>query len=113
MKEQRRLARRVLDRPAVGTGAVRQAAVSIPAAAPPAGREHLPVDGVLISAALRHAPSQHAQLHLLQRRDGVARTFTLFGNVILFGCFCPLMAFVNVTFQTEKCRCKIRGNPHA
>lgn len=73
MEEQRRLARRVLDRPAVGAGAVRQAAaVQIPAAAPPAGREHLPMDEVLHSAVLRHAPSRHARLHLRQRRDGVA-----------------------------------------
>lgn len=51
----------MLDRPAVGTGAAKQAAVvTIPAAAPPAGREHLPMDEVLISAVSRHAPSQHA-----------------------------------------------------
>lgn len=47
MKEWRRVVRRkrVLDRPAVGTGAAKQAAVvTLPAATPPAGREHLPMD---------------------------------------------------------------------
>lgn len=58
---------RLLDRPAVGTGAAKQAAAStLPAAAQPAGREHLPTDEVLISAVLRRAPSRHARLHLLQ-----------------------------------------------
>lgn len=61
VKERRRLVRMVLDRPAVSIGAAKQAAVvTIPAAAPPAGREHLPTDEVLISAVLRHTPSQHA-----------------------------------------------------
>lgn len=73
VKKRRRVARskRLLDRPAVGTGAVKQAAVvTLPAAAPPAGREHLPMDEALISAVLRHAPPQHARLHLLQGGEG-------------------------------------------
>lgn len=38
----------------------------------PRGREHLPTEEVLISAVSRHAPSQHASLHLLQEGRGGA-----------------------------------------
>lgn len=66
VKEQNWLQRRVLDHPAAATRAAKRvAAVTLPAASLPAGREHLPLDEVLISAALRHAP-----LHLLQNREG-------------------------------------------
>lgn len=67
VKEQNRLQRRVLDHPAAGTRAAKRVAVvTLPAASLPAGREHLPLDEVLISAALRHA-----RLHLLQKREGL------------------------------------------
>lgn len=65
---------KLLDRPAVGSGAAKQAAVvTLPAAAPPAGREHLPVDEALISAVSRHAPSQCARLHLLHEGERLER----------------------------------------
>lgn len=93
--------KRLLDRPAVGTGAVKQAAVvTLPAATPPAGREHLPTDEALISAASRHAPSRHARLHLLNGGKGPelyrkAQTFTPL-KCNLVGLSWPLMMFVNV-----------------
>lgn len=47
--------------PAVSAGAANQAViVTLPAAMPPAGREHLPMYEALISAVLRHASSQQA-----------------------------------------------------
>lgn len=83
VEERRRVVRgeRLLDCPAVGTGAAKQASVvTLPAATAPAGREHLWMAKALISAVLRHALSQHARLHLLQYGEGLsckrAKTFT-------------------------------------
>lgn len=60
----------MLDGPAVGSGETKQAAVvTIPAATPPTGREHLLMDEVIISEVLRREPSQHARLHLLHKRE--------------------------------------------
>lgn len=54
--------------------------VTLPAAPPPAGREHLPSEEALISVVLRHTLSQHAQLHLTDPGEGLsgngAQTFT-------------------------------------
>ena len=55
--------KRLLDCPAVGTGALLQAAaVTLPAAAAPAAREHLGMDEVLITTVLRQTLSQHDRI---------------------------------------------------
>lgn len=82
--------KRLLDRPAVGTGAAKQAAVvTLPAATLPAGREHLPVDETLILVVLRLAPPQYAQSHTQRGKEGQsyigAHTLSTSKSVILFG----------------------------
>lgn len=82
--------KRLLDGPAVSTGALKQAAVvTLPAATLPAGREHLPMAETLISAALRLPPPQYAQLHTLRGGKGPelyrSSDLSTSKNVILFG----------------------------
>lgn len=48
-----------MDQPTVGIeGAKQAAAMTLPAATLPAGREHLPVEGTLILLVLRHTKTQ-------------------------------------------------------